>query len=126
VILQRTWHDDRVDAVAGRRVAVETVVGHRQRVPTGVVSRVGQTDIGARVDGLILEVDALDAVRVGHFHGDGDCLAADWLLNRLRQLPHLRRGVGSEDGVLRAGSGQAEDVARDAQLEIERDVAAAA
>ena len=80
------------------------VIEHGHGCPGGVVSGVGDGDVAAGIDELILERCALYAGGIGDFGCNGDRNVGAGSFGEISDLAHLRGSVGREDGgVSRAG-----------------------
>ena len=99
VRLQRTGQHRRVNAVAGQVIAARSRVIHRYCRPVVRVGGVGQLNVTAGIDKLVLHADTLDAVRVGDFRGDLHRLAGGWLSRTVVHLPNCRRQLAGIDRV---------------------------
>ena len=96
--LKTGGHDCCVNAIAGGDVAVSAVIEHGERCPGGVVSGIGDGDVAAGIDELILQSGALHALRIGDFGSDGDGDVGRGRFGEIVHLPHRRRSIVRLDG----------------------------
>ena len=100
---------------------------HCHRDPIRLIGSIREFDVVARIDELIVQRNAADAVGISDLRGDQNRCAGDRLLGMMLDLSNLRRIVRGEDGVSRAGSRAVRSRARNrAQTNVEETIAAPA
>ena len=121
--------DDGIDVVAGNGVAIESIVVHGNGGPVGGsferwIDGVGEGRIGnktvrlrraqrqcsgkilARGNDLIRQDHRSHPFRISDFAGDRHLIGRSWRIRRVIDLADVRRRVGREHGVCRAGCGR--------------------
>jgi hypothetical protein len=72
MLLERCGERCGVDGVSCKSISGAAIVRHRDRGPAGIVAGIGETNVGAGIDNLVVKSDGADPLGIGDFCGDGD------------------------------------------------------